>query len=187
LSQSDYTIEPAGGMVQRWTALAHDKQAATLLSTPFNIIARNAGFHQIDSATDVIGPYQGIVAGTRRSWARDHHDQLVAYIRAYALAVDWLYQPEHHDAAIRVLTSHVPTMSADMAEQTYRELLDPHGGFFRKARMNIDGLRTVLALRTRYATPHKVLDDPMKYYDPTYYDAAMRPSGNAADARRDPS
>ena len=40
--------------------------------------------------------------------------------------------------------------------------------------MNIAGIRTVLALRTRYAVPHKVLNDPMKYYDPAFYRAAMR-------------
>jgi len=34
-------------------------------------------------------------------------------------------------------------------------------------------IRTVLALRSRYATPHKTLKDPSKYYDPTYYRAAL--------------
>jgi hypothetical protein len=69
---------------------------------------------------------------------------------------------------------NVPQMSPELAEKTYGELLDPRTGFFRHARINVAGIRTVLALRTRYAQPHKVLDKPMKYYDPTYYRAAMR-------------
>jgi ABC-type nitrate/sulfonate/bicarbonate transport system substrate-binding protein len=174
LSQSDYTVEPAGGMTQRWSALEQHAQAGTLLSTPFNILARDAGFNQMATATDVIGPYQGIVAATRRSWAHDHRAQVVGFIRAYAQAVDWLYDPKNRDAAIRILTKNVPGISPDLAEKTYAELLDPHAGFFREGRMSIPGVRTVLALRPRYAVPHKVLNDPMKYYDPSFYRAAMR-------------
>ncbi len=174
LTQNDYTVEPAGGMAQRWSALEQQKQAATLLSTPFNIIARNEGYNQLATATDVIGPYQGIVAATTRTWARSHKVQLVGYIRAYAQAIDWLYDPKNHDAALRILMDHVPGMSPELAEKTYGELLDPHSGFFRKGQMSIAGIRTVLALRTRYALPHKTLDNPMKYYDPTYYRAAMQ-------------
>ena len=173
LQPSDYKIETAGGMVQRWAALQQHQQAATLLSTPFNILARNEGFNQIATATDVIGPYQGNVAATRRSWAKHNKAKVVAFIRAYVEAIDWLYDPRNHDEAIRILRRNVPQMSPELAATTYGELLDPHAGFFRKGRMNVAGIRTVLDLRSRYATPHKTLTDPSKYYDPTYYRAAM--------------
>jgi len=173
LQPGDYRIETAGGMVQRWAALRQHKQVATLLSTPFNILARNDGFNQIATATDVIGPYQGNVAATRRSWARHNKAKLVAFIEAYVEAIDWLYDPKNHDEAIRILLKHVPQMSPALAATTYRELLDPKAGFFRQGRMNVAGIRTVLSLRSRYATPHKQLSDPSKYYDPTYYRAAM--------------
>jgi ABC-type nitrate/sulfonate/bicarbonate transport system substrate-binding protein len=184
LNRGDYTVEPAGGMAQRWTALEQQRQAATLLSTPFDIIARKLSFHQIDLATDVIGPYQGIVAGTRRSWASRHRTQVIAFIRAYARSVQWLYQRNNRNEAIAILRQNVPAMSAEMAAQTYRELLNPQRGFFPNAQMDMAGLRTVLALRSRYALPHRVLDDPLKYYDSTYYDAAMRtPLDTAAVGR----
>jgi hypothetical protein len=32
----------------------------------------------------------------------------------------------------------------------------------------------VLALRSRYGEPKKTLSDPAKYYDGTYYDAAVK-------------
>jgi ABC-type nitrate/sulfonate/bicarbonate transport system substrate-binding protein len=174
LTQNDYTIETAGGMAQRWAALQQHKQAATMFSAPFNILARNEGFNQIATATDVIGPYQGNVAATRRSWARQNQPQLVAFIRAYVQAIDWLYDSKNHEEAIRILLKNVPQMSPQLAEQTYQELLDPRTGFFRKGKMSTEGIRTVLALRSRYATPQKLLNNPMKYYDPIYYDAAIR-------------
>jgi len=40
--------------------------------------------------------------------------------------------------------------------------------------VSTEGLRTVLALRSRYADTKKKLIDPLKYYDPSYYDAAVR-------------
>ena len=89
-------------------------------------------------------------------------------------AIDWLYDSKNHEEAIRILLKNVPQMSPQLAEQTYQELLDPRTGFFRKGKMSTEGIRTVLALRSRYATPQKLLNNPMKYYDPTYYDAAIR-------------
>jgi ABC-type nitrate/sulfonate/bicarbonate transport system substrate-binding protein len=173
LTQNDYTIETAGGMTQRWDALQAHKQVATLFSAPFNILARKQGYVQLATATDVLGAYQGNVAATRRSWAKQHKPQLVAFIQAYVEAIDWLYDPKNHDEAIQILLKNVPQMSPELAATTYGELLDPKTGFFHKGRVSVPGIRTVLALRSRYAMPHKVLKDPMKYYDPTYYHAAM--------------
>src|ERR1700693_4813274 len=66
--RGDYEIVRAGGMVQRWNALRDGRHAATLLSAPYNIIAKNQGFTEFVKATDVIGAYQGNVAAVRRSW-----------------------------------------------------------------------------------------------------------------------
>ncbi len=169
----DYMVERAGGMAQRWDALRERKQSGTLLSTPFNIMARDQGFNQLTKVTNVIGSYQGNVAATRRSWAKENRAKVIGLIRGYTEAVDWLYDKSNRDEAIKILLKNVQ-MSPQIAEQTYGELLDPKDGFFRKARMNMEGIRTVLALRSRYAEAKKQLTDPTKYYDASYYEAAMR-------------
>lgn len=175
LSPEDYRIEEAGGMTQRWNALRERKQSATLLSAPFNILAKEQHFNELAHATKVIGPYQGNVGASRRSWARENRNKVVAFIRGYAEAIDWLYDQRNREEAIRILLKNLPEMSPTLARQSYGELLDPKDGFLRHALMNLEGLRTVLALRSRYAEPQKKLADPMKYYDPSYYNAAMRP------------
>jgi len=169
LSPEDYRIEEAGGMTQRWNALRERNQSATLLSAPFNILAKEQHFNELAHATKVIGPYQGNVGATRRSWARENRNKVVAFIRGYAEAIDWLYDQGNREEAIRILLKNLPEMSPTLARQSYGELLDPKDGFLRHARMNLEGLRTVLALRSRYAEPSKKLADPMKYYDPSYY------------------
>jgi ABC-type nitrate/sulfonate/bicarbonate transport system substrate-binding protein len=173
LAVDDYKIEKVGGMAQRWDALRDGKQAGTLLSAPLNILASKQHFNQLAQATKVIGPYQGNVAATRRSWARENRTKVIAFIRGYAQAIDWLYDKSNRDEAITILLNNVQ-MSPEIAERTYDELLDPKDGFFRNARVSAKGLRTVLALRSRYADAKKKLMDPLKYYDPSYYAAALR-------------
>lgn len=173
LAENDYKIEKVGGTASRWDSLREGKQSGTLLSAPFNIIAKEQHFNQLAYATKVIGPYQGNVAATRRSWARENRTKVIAFIRGYAEAIDWLYDKANRDEAITILQNNVQ-LSPEIAGRTYDELLDPKDGFFRNARVNMEGFRTVLALRSRYAEAKKKLIDPLKYYDPSYYDAALR-------------
>jgi len=173
LAEGDYKIEKVGGTVLRWDALREGKQSGTLLSAPFNLLAREQHFNQLAQATKVIGPYQGNVAATRRSWARENRPKVIAFMRGYAQAIDWLYDKANREEAVTILLNNVP-MSHELAERTYDELLDQKDGFFRKARVSAEGMRTVLALRSRYADAKKKLIVPSKYYDSSYYNAAMR-------------
>jgi len=175
LHDGDYSVDKVGGMVQRWTALRERKQDGTMLSTPYNILAKAEGFTQLAQATKVIGHYQGNVAAARRSWAAANKDKVIAYIRGYVAAIDWLYDRSNRDEAVRLLRKNLPQMSQDLAERSYDELLDPEDGFFRQGRMDMEGLKTVLDLRGRYGKPAKLLGDPMKYYDPAFHAAAIVP------------
>jgi ABC-type nitrate/sulfonate/bicarbonate transport system substrate-binding protein len=173
LAEGDYKIEKVGGTTMRWDALREGKQSGTLLSAPFNLLASEQHFNELARAIKVIGPYQGNVAATRRSWAMNNRTKVIAFIRGYAQAIDWLYDKANREEAIAILVDNVK-ISPELAERTYDELLDPKDGFFRKARVSQEGLRTVLSLRSRYADAKKILIDPLKYYDPSYYNSAMR-------------
>ncbi len=175
LKEGDYHVVAVGGMVQRWNAMKEGQQVATLLSTPYDILAKSEGFHQLGWATDTIGPYQGNVAATRREWAATHRPQLICYIRAYAAAIDWLYEPAHRDEAIRILRSNLPSMSEQLAQQSYVELLNPKDGFFREAKIDADCVKTVLRLRSQYLHGGEQLSDVGRYYDSSYWADAMRP------------
>ena len=66
-------------------------------------------------------------------------------------------------------------MSPELAAKSYDILLDSMQGFSRKAAIDLEGLRRVLALRNQYGEPKKFLDDPMKYLDLSYYNRALIP------------
>jgi ABC-type nitrate/sulfonate/bicarbonate transport system substrate-binding protein len=164
----DYELVSAGGMVQRWNRLREGRHHATLLSAPYDLIASNAGFSQLVRATDIIGPYQGNVAATRRSWAENNADRIVGYIRGFRESVAWLYDPANRTEAIDILCRHVPQMPHDIAGASYPELLHPAHGFFRSCELDPAGLKCVLELRNRYAPSTTSLGPPGRYYDPQY-------------------
>jgi ABC-type nitrate/sulfonate/bicarbonate transport system substrate-binding protein len=167
-------VERAGGVLQRFQALMEKKHDGTLLLSPFEVQADARGFNTLASASQVLGPYQGLVAGVRRSWAEKNREALIGFIRAYAGAVEWLYDPGNKAEAIAVFRKNLPNMPAEGVEASYRLLLDPQTGFQRRAAISLDGVSRVLSLRSKWAEPKKAMAPPSTYYDPSFYDAAMR-------------
>jgi ABC-type nitrate/sulfonate/bicarbonate transport system substrate-binding protein len=169
----DYKVVTAGGVLQRFQALMEKKHAGTLLLSPFEVQAEEKGFHRLANAIDVLGRYQGLVGGARKAWAEKHSDAVVGYIRAFSDAVDWLYNPDNREEAITIFLKNLPNATPQAALVAYGILLSPADGFQKKAKIDLEGVKTVLALRSKYAKPHKTLKDASQYYDPSFYEAAM--------------
>ncbi len=161
----DCTLVRVGGMIQRYRSLLAGNEVGTLLSAPYNLIAQGEGLKELVKAHAVIGAYQGNVAATRRPWLAANREKAQAYVAGYRAAIAWLVDPANRDAAIAVLRRNLPDMTAEVAEGSYRELLDPAHGFYRDCKIDMAGLACVLDLRSRYAEPRKSLTDPLKYCD----------------------
>ena len=172
LAESDVEFGRAGGTANRYRDLVAGKHDATLLRTPFELLAANRGYHVIAGA-ESLGPYQGTVGLARRSFAEAHEATLVAFLRAYKAATDWLYDPANHEVAEALLVAHIRDMTPELAKRSYALLVSPKGGLSRDLKPDAAGIATVLALRDKYATPHKTLTDPMKYVDLRYYEKAF--------------
>ncbi|MDR5709218.1 MAG: ABC transporter substrate-binding protein [Armatimonadota bacterium] len=168
LREGEYQLVSVGGVLQRWEALRQGKHAGTLLITPFDLIARRAGFRVLDHAVDVLERYQGLVGATRRSWARDHAEELVAYIRGYLAGLAWLYDPVNREEGSSLLARRAG-MDPDLAREAFDVLVDPIGGFSPGAAVDLKGVRTVLELRSRYGQPQKFLSQPLRYINLFYY------------------
>jgi ABC-type nitrate/sulfonate/bicarbonate transport system substrate-binding protein len=170
----DYQTERAGGVLQRFNALLEKKHAGTMLISPFEVQAEAQGFNRLANASDALGAYQGLVGGARKSWADANRDIVVGYIRAFSEAVDWLYAPQNRTEAIAIFRKNLPQATEQAANTAYGVLLSPKDGFQRKAQIDLKGVETVLRLRSKYGQPQKTLADPKRYYDESFYRAAMR-------------
>lgn len=162
---TDPIFVTVGGGAQRLAALLAGQQPATLLNTPLDVVAESHGFHALARATDTIGPYQGIVAAIRRDRVQSDKARLVAFTRAFHASVAWLADPAHRADGTALLRAHMQDLSPDSAATAYDALLDPAGGIHRDLAIDPAGMRTVLALRSRYALPHKDLAEPGRYTD----------------------
>lgn len=173
LSEGDVSFERVGGAVQRYDALKEGRHAGTLLLTPFELTGSSFGLHVLQSASDVLPHYQGVVGVASRAWAKDNADRLDRFIAGYLLALRWLYQKDNAQAACAILMENVPHMTAELAAATCGLLLAENGGFDPAARLDGDGMKTVLALRSEYGRPQKKLGDYQKYVDLGYYYRAV--------------
>src|SRR5262249_46107016 len=172
LNMGDYKVEKAGGVLARWEALKEKKHDGTMLLAPFDILAKAAGFNILQYAIDVYGHYQGLVGAARRGWARDHTPPLEASLAGSCGGFAWHSGPANKEAAGAVLRRNLPQMSPELAAQSYSVLINPRG-FTPKAQIDLEGVKTVLELRSRYGEPKKTFSDPAKYYDAQYYNAAL--------------
>jgi ABC-type nitrate/sulfonate/bicarbonate transport system substrate-binding protein len=174
LGQADYKIEGVGGAFQRFEALQKGSHAGALFNSPFEAMLIEKGFTVLDTASSAIGRYQGMMLAARAAWAKDNHADVVAFCRVAVDAIDWLYDRANHDEALRILGLHLKDTPAAL-EAAYALLTDPRIGLKRKGFVDVDGIANVIAMRSRYGVPARVLTDPNAYYDPSYLTAALAP------------
>ncbi len=171
LPESDVTYVRAGGTPLRYRDIVAGKHDATLLRTPFELLAQERGLAVLGTA-EGLGAYQGSVAAVRRSWATKNEAALVGFIRGYRQGVAWVYDPANRAIAEALLVANNRDMTPPLAKKSYDLLLTAKGGLARDGALDMDGIRTVLQLRSKYGVPQKTLTDPAKYVDESYLRAA---------------
>lgn len=174
LAESDYQLERLGGTAARAEALMQGKTAATIVTSPLEIVPESKGFRRLANAADVIGPYQAVLGVARRGWAREHERELVGFIRGYVAALDWLADPAHRDEAVAVYRKYLPQVGEENARKAWDVLLGGAEGFQKKGKLDLEGARTVLKLRSEFGRPRKDLADPSTYIDESYYRKAVQ-------------
>jgi ABC-type nitrate/sulfonate/bicarbonate transport system substrate-binding protein len=170
----DYKTVSAGGVLQRYNDLVAGKHSATMLISPFDVLAKEKGINVLADASAALGSYQGLVAGVRKNWAEQNQTALTGYIRGYRNALDWLYDPKNKEAAIEIFMKNVKGATRQSAETSYGILLDPKNGFTRDAAIDVAGVRTAVQLREKYGKPQKKMQPVESYIDTRYYKAAGR-------------
>jgi len=170
----DYEIKPFGATPQRLAAMRENKDfAGSMLGPPTSLIAKHEGFVSVGSVQQLIGPYQAAGFFTQRAWAKEHHDLLVAFLSACIEAQRWLLNPANKQQVIDLLTAEYH-LSPEIAAEDYEMAIHQPGGLAKDARFDLHGFENVLKLRADVEGQwggHP--PSPDKYYEPSYYDAAL--------------
>jgi len=174
--ESDVRFERAGGTSQRYAALMDGKFDATLLRTPFDLLAVERGCHCLAYGRE-LGPYQGTVGAALRSWAEAHGDVLEAFLRAYRKGLTWCFDSRNRSMVESLLLSNMKDLVPSCVVAAADQLLSPDDGLALDMRIDPRGLQTVLNLRKKYATRGAGNDHPSRmhdYFDHTILDKALR-------------
>jgi NitT/TauT family transport system substrate-binding protein len=170
----DYEIKPYGATPARLIAMREHKEfSGSMLGPPASITAKREGFLSLGSVQDLIGPYQAAGFFTMRPWAKQHRDTLVAFLSACIAAQRWILAPENKPQVTELLATQYK-LEPEAAAQTYESLMTRPGGYLKDALLDRAGFNNVLKLRAEIEGQwggHPPAAE--KYYDPSYYDAAL--------------
>jgi ABC-type nitrate/sulfonate/bicarbonate transport system substrate-binding protein len=174
----DYTVRPVGGTLQRSQAIATNPElVAGIVNLPFSITVREKGLKSLGRTRDLIGPYQATGAFVMRPWAQANGDALERYLAAYVESVRIAMDPANKAEAAAALVKRLK-LDPKVAEQTVEQLMIPGFGLAPDARFDMDGFRTVLALRAEIEGQWGGKPPaPDKYLDLGFYDRAVKRLG----------
>ena len=173
VAESEVKFERAGGVANRFRMmLENPSHAATTQMTPFDVLGEARGFKTIARVREVLGPYLGLVACVRKSWAEANRDLVVRFIRGYAKGVEAMYDLKNRPIVEAILVANAAGMTPELAAKAYDVYVNDKTGFFRRPVFDAEGARTVLALRSKYGVPQKTLTDAARYYDTSYLEVA---------------
>jgi ABC-type nitrate/sulfonate/bicarbonate transport system substrate-binding protein len=147
IAESEVTFERAGGLVERFPGLMSGAYAATVVLTPFDLVAQAKGHVQLARAAE-LGAYLGVVGAARRSWAAKNRAALDGFRHAFRAGVQFVY--ENPEIAEALLVANMRAMTPALAKQSLAVFLGGETGFFRDLRLDRKGMETVLALRSKY-------------------------------------
>jgi ABC-type nitrate/sulfonate/bicarbonate transport system substrate-binding protein len=162
-----------GNGAERLRGLVEGAQQGTLLNTPLDLIAEEAGMKRLVRASTQLGAYQGIVGAARRSFSKRNGEAMRDFIAGFHASLAWLAEEANAPAAIACLRAHMPGISAAVAAKAYCQLLGGPSGFTRDLAINRVGVATVLALRSRHRGLALSLADADLYIDDSFRAAAL--------------
>jgi ABC-type nitrate/sulfonate/bicarbonate transport system substrate-binding protein len=145
-----------------------------MLNPPFSVDATASGLKSMGRAVDLIGPYQATGAFVLRKWASANRELLERYIAAQIEATRWVKSPANKDAAVKMLVERFK-LQPEVAARTYDMLMDPRFGLATDARFNMEGFKSVLALRAEIeGSWGGKAPAPDRYLDLSYYERALK-------------
>jgi hypothetical protein len=173
IKESEITYVRAGGSPNRFRNLLEGKHAGTLLPTPFEMQAMDKGFNKLSAGMDLFGHYMGRTAFAQRAWVKQNEATVISFMRAYREAMEYLFDPRNREICEALLIANDPGMTPALAKKTYDIFVNPKNGLFRNLALDMEGVKTVLDLRSKYGVPQKTLTDASKYVDLSMHQKAF--------------
>ena len=175
LKDDDYQFQYAGASSARYAALKSGAVDAAILTDPFDSQAELEGFTRVDDLRPkyiTAQNYSGGGAVVLKDWAKDHPNELAAYIRAFERSVNWIYDPANKDELFNIVQPKLNT-TREAFEKTYTRTV-VNDKIWATNPLNVDtaiqGVANSLVELGALSAP---APQASKYYDNTYAERAV--------------
>ncbi len=161
ITEDEYRIEVVGSTPKRCEAFLAKRVAAAMLAPPWSDKAIAAGGVVLAEGSDLVPDWPHTCGWGLRRWVEDNRLLVVRFIRAWALASDWLLLPENEEETLELLMREENL--SRVGAQNARAFVVPHG------RLNTVALRGNIELRIDlgyYPPPHAATEE---FYDASYW------------------
>lgn len=143
----DVNVVFAGATNVRYEKLLAGQFDATLLGTPFTVLAEQQGFQSLARPIDVLGGYQGVVFAALRPWLATHAELARRLVNHFFSSVQWAEQPSNRSAVVSLVGQTLAPLNAVAAAPTVAEaLFGPSSEFNPNGRINALDVAVVLQL-----------------------------------------
>jgi ABC-type nitrate/sulfonate/bicarbonate transport system substrate-binding protein len=165
----DYQILNVGGVTDRYLALQSGQIAATPLSVPLDISAKQQGFNVLGYFADDLPTYFFNPYTVKRSWAEKNRPLVVRYMKAIVQTHRWLF--DNRDAACGYLSKEM-SMTVDNCRFAW-EYSVKNRVWDRNADLSVEGVRTMIKIVAEINGQKEPLAQPAKYIDQSYIEQAL--------------
>lgn len=146
LGREDFRSRFVDGTPERLTCLTAGECDAVPLGQPQDFVAIRRGNRLLGLSTEAVPEYLYTVTAVRRSWAAEHKEPLLRYIRALASAFRFIRDPGRREDVIRTVVETTGFAQAN-AQLTLSLYLEPDRGVLPKlGEINLKGMEQAIAL-----------------------------------------
>jgi ABC-type nitrate/sulfonate/bicarbonate transport system substrate-binding protein len=142
LTPADYEMIGLGGTPNRLAAVEKGGVAGALVNQPSDFKAIASGLRSLGYSSDYVDNFQYTVTGARRDWVQANRPLTVRFLRAFARACEFFYEPKNKEAAIRALVEKAKA-NRDDAEKTYDLFVKTKKSIPRDGAVDVQGARIV--------------------------------------------
>jgi ABC-type nitrate/sulfonate/bicarbonate transport system substrate-binding protein len=142
LTPADYEMLGLGGTPTRLAAVEKGGVAGALVNQPSDFKAIASGMRLLGYSSDYVDNFQYTVTGMRRDWAQANRPLTVRFLRAFARACEFFYEPKNKEAVLRALIDKAKA-DRDDAEKTYNLFVKTKKSIPQDGAVDIKGARIV--------------------------------------------
>jgi len=168
----DYTVAAVGAVQQRTQALLNKTIWGVVQMEPFTSLLKDRGMVELARAADYanLKLIQMVVVVAMRPWYTANQDTVVRFLKGWADATEWLYDPKNKAEAIQILAERLK-VEERYAANTYRVFVEELKGYPARGRLNPDAVRQAAEnMKILGGTPPA---DPAKYLDTSLWEKAF--------------